>query len=124
MKKIQKIIHISRHGARTSSSIGRKEDIELSTIRKGLTPIGFYQFYEQGLQLVQDNFFKEILNERTGQISIHCTNYQRTIDSSQALISGIIDGLAREYQTSFCPVIFNYKLNEWKFAENPFKMGI
>jgi hypothetical protein len=123
MKKIEKIIHVCRHGARTSSSVGRKEDFELSNLRKGLTPFGFFQFYEQGLQLTQDNFFKEILFDKSGHINIHCTNYQRTIDSSQALVNGIIHGLAREYQTAFCPVIFKNNIYESKFVENLFKIN-
>lgn len=47
-------IYIIRHGARTSSSIGRKDDYLLSRLRKGLTPFGYAQSMTLGSKFNQN----------------------------------------------------------------------
>jgi len=41
-------VYIIRHGARTSSFIGRINDFHLNKIRKGLTVYGFAQAFTKG----------------------------------------------------------------------------
>ncbi len=60
-------VFIIRHGARTSSSIGRKEDYLLNKNRKGLTLYGYAQAFLKGRNIIQ-NIIKDTNINKNGNI--------------------------------------------------------
>jgi hypothetical protein len=105
MRDVKSKIHVIRHGSRTSSSIGRKEDSQLSLVRKGLTPVGFFQFYQIGIEFKSDPLFKQCQNEN--KINIITSDKSRVIDSARGLVKGIFD-----------KNLLNQKYKEMSFSDN------
>jgi hypothetical protein len=96
MNNIKSIIHIYRHGARTSSVIGRIEDIELAKMRKGLTPLGFLQLYNRGIEARADKFIRDMID--SGNVNVYMSDRTRVRDSTIAFIEGLLD--AKKYNIS------------------------
>jgi hypothetical protein len=96
--KIKSIVKIFRHGARTSSTIGRLEDKILSPDRRGLTCVGYSQFYKIGMDIrnkIENNFDSEFYEDfdsflKKGKMKIVLSGKNRVLESAQALADGII----------------------------------
>lgn len=114
---IKSIIQLKRHGARTSSSIGRKEDILLSPFRKGLTCVGYFQFFQYGREYASEPFFKKILNHSNLNINLITSDKSRVLTSAYGFIDGILSsGNLVDLDSEF----LDTKEND--FSENTFKM--
>lgn len=122
LMKIKAIVKIFRHGARTSSSIGRLEDHLLSPYRMGLTCVGYSQFFKKGLDILnikEKNFDDEFNNDfnsflNKGKMNIILSNKSRVLESAQALADGILSYNSEDHQN------FEYK-EEKAFAENVYE---
>jgi len=120
--KIKSIVKIFRHGARTSSTIGRLEDKILSSDRRGLTCVGYSQFYKLGVDIrnkIENNFDREFYKDfdsflKKGKMKIVLSDKNRVLESAQALADGIISA------DSDVDKNFEFKL-ERKFTENVYE---
>jgi len=104
--RIKSIVKIFRHGARTSSAVGRLEDNLLSNHRMGLTCVGYSQFFKIGKDLLQKretNFdsefyedFESFLNK--GKMNIILSNKSRVLESAQAFADGILSSKHEQHK--------------------------
>lgn len=89
--KIKSIIEISRHGARSSGEVGRKDDYKLCLVRQGLSFIGFAQNI-QSAQITSkryelNKYFEHKLSKF--RVFIYSTTYQRAERSSYGYAVGL-----------------------------------
>jgi hypothetical protein len=89
INNIKSIIQLYRHGARTSSSIGRQDDTQLALMRKGLTFAGYSQFYYLG-----NRFFQKYINNYPFKfkfLNMYLNEKDRVIYSSYAFLDGFLN---------------------------------